>query len=781
MSPSRMLRRELLIIIVFLALTALMTWPWVLHLRNAVADEGDSYAHAYFLWWDYHQTFHDPLNLFNATIFYPYRYTLAFGENDYGISLLFFPLFALGLRPLTVYSVAAFLSFPFSGYGAFRLARTLSGSRGAAWIAGIVFAFIPYRFQHLSHLPLIFAGWIPLLFEALVLFTRQRSWTRASWLGLAFVMNALTCLTWFVLTLIPLGLSAIILLRRNGGWRERALWLRAGAALSVASLVLLPFLLPYLRVSQLHGFVRASAEVQTYSARPLDWLAIAPANKLWHGLGSTWADFEMTLFPGLLPGLLVLAALFLLKTQFEKTDRVKSQPTIFFVLKKGMASLRSEILAHGIIWGAIGFMGSFGLNFIFHRFLFEFVPLFRSLRVAVRWAMICYLGLALLAGLGAMRISQLLKRYWSRLPTTLAFAVLAFAILFEQRVAPLQLVYGDVNPDALTLYLKATTMSGGIVELPAGERSHRYMLRAADHLHPLVTARNSFSPPLEQEIESLTMSRPIPPRLLDLFESIPASYITVHNSLISPERRVVLQTFLNAGISAGRLRFVKSFAGASRSGLPERNDLYAVLKTEPNARSEESPPAPFSYSGLAPLYAQLVSDFQRSYLVYRFYKASYGRPPQFDEFMREVQSPNYNSLKPGQGATTLTFADVWARRAEFKARYDHLSDDQYIDALLAQSGLTPVEGHRTKLLESLRQQSVTRVDVLENVVDNNVFADREFNRAFVLMHYFAYLKRDPDDAGYQFWLHNLDRFNDHQGFTEAFAAATERQSEINER
>src|SRR6266566_7476042 len=155
-SRRRRLLREALIILGFLVLTAVMTWPWVLHLRNAVADEGDSYAHAYFLWWDYHQTVHDPLNLFHATIFYPYRYTLAFGENDYGISLLFFPLFALGFRPLTVNSVATFMAFAFCGYAAFRLTRTLTGSNGAAWIAGLVFAFMPYRFHLLSQLHYVF-------------------------------------------------------------------------------------------------------------------------------------------------------------------------------------------------------------------------------------------------------------------------------------------------------------------------------------------------------------------------------------------------------------------------------------------------------------------------------------------------------------------------------------------------------------------------------------------------------------------------------------------------
>src|ERR687894_914477 len=139
--------REAAVLLAFCLLTALMTWPWVLHLRDAVGDVGDPYMIAWILWWDYHATFNDPLNLFHANVFYPYRYTLAFSEHCYGISLLFFPLFALGARPLTVHSVATFLGFAFCGYGAFRLTRTLSASRGAAWVAGFFFAFVPYRFH----------------------------------------------------------------------------------------------------------------------------------------------------------------------------------------------------------------------------------------------------------------------------------------------------------------------------------------------------------------------------------------------------------------------------------------------------------------------------------------------------------------------------------------------------------------------------------------------------------------------------------------------------------
>jgi hypothetical protein len=676
--PSLLIRRlivgEFLVFLGFLALTAIMTWPWVLQLRDAVPDTGDPYAISYFLWWDFHQTFHAPLHLFEATILYPYHSTLAFGEFDYGVSLLFFPLFASGFRPVTVFSIAAFLSFPFTGYGTFRLARTLSGSTAIAWVAGIIIAFLPFRFHHLSHLHLIFAGWIPLLFEALVRFARQRSWPRASWLGFAFLMNGLTCTTWLILTIIPLGISAMLLLNRNNAWRDPKFWLRAASSLCLASLLLLPFLLPLQLVAAEHGFTRTPEEVRQYSARLINWLAAEDRNKVWHGLGAAGNTTEMVLFPGLLAPLLALAALLLPPFGSKEArgaggSRESSEPVpaghedeprgyqriavtlldaaaiafaivallalgddgftlrlfghvvlsaagptralkILFitivarcmiayprVLRNALGGdrnfsasfnslARSEISGHALVWIAIGFAGSFGLNFFFHKFLYDYVSIFRGMRVAARWAMICYVGLALLAGLGAYRFAAVIGARWVRFGKPLTYAVVVLAILIELHAAPLKMIRGEINPDALTLDLKSRKMSGGIVELPMGDATdHLYMLRAADHLQPLVNGKYSFVPPLQIEIEQLTAARPIPDRLLDIFESIPVSYVTVHRAFLSPDDQRAIQGFLDRGVAAGRLRFIKSFDADVSDGVRQHNDLYAVTKTEPNVQS----------------------------------------------------------------------------------------------------------------------------------------------------------------------------------------------------
>jgi DNA-binding IclR family transcriptional regulator len=49
--------------------------------------------------------------------------------------------------------------------------------------------------------------------------------------------------------------------------------------------------------------------------------------------------------------------------------------------------------------------------------------------------------------------------------------------------------------------------------------------------------------------------------------------------------------------------------------------------------------------------------------------------------------------------------------------------------------------------------------VLRKVAEAEELKLREVNRAFVLMQYFGYLRRDPDSAGYQFWLNKLNAFN----------------------
>jgi hypothetical protein len=658
--------RECLIFFAFLLLTALMTWPWATRLRDAVADNGDSYAFVWSLWWNYHQTLHDPLHLFHANIFFPYRYTLAFTEHGYGVALLFFPLLAAGLRPITVYSVATLCAFAFCGYGAFRLTRTLTDSYGAAWVAGIFFAFVPYHFLFITALPYLFAGWTPLLLEALVLFARRRTWRRAAWLGFAFLMSGLTCINWLLLSLVPFALSVVFLaVRHPEVGRARAFWVRGSLALVVGALLLMPFIWPYYMASKLYGFRRDAETVVQNSASRADWLTVPAYNKVWGGMGSGRTDVIIaTLFPGLTALLLALAALIFggrrtrTPTAGEANDtttrkrwlaaldalavvagcvaaaaagfsngRAQTLGVKIFgwmnadyallvlaaafcarlciayprLLRRGegrnlveslRSARRSDAFWLGALWAVYGFVASFGMSVFFYRLLYaNFLP-FQSVRGPCRAAMMAYVGLAILAGLGADTLVQLFAARRPRLKPRVVYAILCGVLLFELHAAPMPFVRGIFFPDAVSLRLKETPMRGGIVELPSLPQPpyyswHMSMLRATDHARPVVSAAASFIPPLTMRVHELSSGERIPPaEFLDLLEQIPASYV-VYRARLAPEVQEKFAPFFKDAEASGRLRLVAAYDDGTQ--------LYAVTKTEPAAQADaniHNTPAP---------------------------------------------------------------------------------------------------------------------------------------------------------------------------------------------
>ncbi|HEV7684471.1 MAG TPA: DUF4214 domain-containing protein, partial [Pyrinomonadaceae bacterium] len=58
----------------------------------------------------------------------------------------------------------------------------------------------------------------------------------------------------------------------------------------------------------------------------------------------------------------------------------------------------------------------------------------------------------------------------------------------------------------------------------------------------------------------------------------------------------------------------------------------------------------------------------------------------------------------------------------------------------------------------LNKNTLTRAQVLRRIAENEQFVSAKRNAAFVMMQYFGYLRRDPDAAGYQFWLNKLNQF-----------------------
>ena len=219
------------------------------------------------------------------------------------------PFWLAGPGPITLYNLAMLLGFALSGYGMFVLARRIVGSFPGAIAAGVFFAFAPFKTDHLAHVQIICSGWLPLMFAALLAFWKTPTRSRALWLAIAFVMNGLTNVHYFLFGSLTLGLTVMFLAlveRRS----DRKFWAMLAAALIGGSLVMLPFLIPYHVVSVEYGMKRGVGETLGGSATWNDWLVASLVSR-WYGHLPKESHSERHLFTGLVPLFLVGLGFFL--------------------------------------------------------------------------------------------------------------------------------------------------------------------------------------------------------------------------------------------------------------------------------------------------------------------------------------------------------------------------------------------------------------------------------------------------------------------------------------
>jgi hypothetical protein len=162
----------------------------------------------------------------------------------------------------------------------------------------------------------------------------------------------------------------------------------------------------------------------------------------------------------------------------------------------------------------------------------------------------------------------------------------------------------------------------------------------------------------------------------------------------------------------------------------------------------------------------LSIEFQQTgFLACVTNKAAFGAFPAYAQFVRDSQALRTNYIFGQSGASSQLEANKQAyfsdfiSRAAFHAKYDGFSSDQFVDALIANTGVTLTASERQGLIDGLNSGTQNRGTVLRKFAEKSAFSAREFNAVFVLMEYFGYLRRDPDSAGFNFWLGKLNSFN----------------------
>ena len=190
----------------------------------------------------------------------------------------------------------------------------------------------------------------------------------------------------------------------------------------------------------------------------------------------------------------------------------------------------------------------------------------------------------------------------------------------------------------------------------------------------------------------------------------------------------------------------------------------------------------------------LSIEFQQTgYLVERIYKAAYGDANggstfggthqlpvpvvRYAEFLPDTQQIGRGVVVGQTGWETVlennkqNFTAQFVQRDRFTTAYPTtMTPTQFVNQLFAKAGVTPSSSDLTAAIGEFGSATNTsdvaaRGRALRRVAENSILNQQEFNRAFVLMQFFGYLRRNPDDpqdtdyTGYDFWLTKLNQFN----------------------
>jgi hypothetical protein len=472
----------------FLAASLLLTLPLAVRPSRALpSDLVDTLLNAWIIGWDADRLRHALRGLWDAPIFFPYRNTFAFSENLLGIAWLVAPAYWMSGNAVLAYNLAFWLSFTIAGLGMYLLVRDLADSRAAAIVAAAFYAFCPFRFAQIAHIQMVATGWLPLALWAL---HRYFATWRRRWLAFAVGFAGLQALSntyvafFMAVPLAAAGIAGLASARER--LRRASIDLVcAGAALA---LLLAPVAAAYYRARADYDQVRTQDEIARGGADVRAYLIAV--NGVWRpllpeaGLG----DIEKQLFPGFVAPLLAAAAIWI--TWRRRNDRGRA---VWLYTAIALAGFLCSLGPHVRVWGTL--VTAHGP----YEWLEYLLPGMTGMRVPARFAIVCMLGLAVLAGCGA---GLLVPRLPSRV-RSIAVAVIVLLLVAESWSLPMSVVRypGSGRPEdrAAADWLLAAA-PGPVLHLPLDTNNFQelnYQYATLRHGHPIVNGFSGYGTPLQ--------------------------------------------------------------------------------------------------------------------------------------------------------------------------------------------------------------------------------------------------------------------------------------------
>jgi hypothetical protein len=466
---SRVRFRELaLVFLGFAALTVAITSPLAFHLGTVGrVDNGDGQLSIWNVAWVARTLVVDPRHVFDANIFYPRRWTLAYSETNLGAGALAIPVYWATGNPYAAHNFVVLLSFVLSGAGTYYLVRYLVNDRWAATIAAICFACCPYMFGHMPHIQLLMSAGLPLGQLAFHRVADRPSGRRGAVLGLTMATQALFCGYYAVFVMLMVGFSVLLIAAIRRLWTDARYWRAVAVAAGVSIALALPLYLPYASLQRATDFNRSLDEARRYSA---DWRTYFASGSYAHAWMLTlighWGEL---LFPGFVASMFGLAGAL---TGWFARGRLRELSVLY-------ASL-----------AGLAFWASLGPRAGLYSALYSALPVFSFLHAPSRFGLVVALALSVLAGIALTALRARVSR------PTLVGAVLAIAAAAELLV-PLH--FPNVESVETVYRVLATLPRGAVLELPVYSPKFaflrtQYMLSSTAHWMPLVDAYSDYIP-----------------------------------------------------------------------------------------------------------------------------------------------------------------------------------------------------------------------------------------------------------------------------------------------
>ena len=313
-----------IIFLIYAALSIVYTYPLILGLGSDVpGDLGDSLLNMWILGWGVQ---HIPLLLtgqigwadfWNANIFHPDPLALALSEHLFGLSMQVMPVFWLTGNIILCYNLLFISTFALSAFGAYLLVRDLTGDRRAAFVAGLVYGFLPYRIASVPHLQVMSSQWMPFALWGLNRFVTSPRGDRpgirprtALVLGAAaLVMQNWSC-GYYLLYFAPfVPLFVLHRMWTTTTLKDPRIWVGLTAAAVGVIALTAPFLAPYAEAQQRFGFERTFGEIVLFSANVWSYITASENVRLYGQVLRYYPHGEGETFLGFVPWLLTIAAL----------------------------------------------------------------------------------------------------------------------------------------------------------------------------------------------------------------------------------------------------------------------------------------------------------------------------------------------------------------------------------------------------------------------------------------------------------------------------------------